>query len=68
MGETLIGVDYRTARRAGLVAVIVVVVNSFVLEPRLQAAGLGVLALLIYAVAVPVVLWSLLEDFRHLLQ
>jgi hypothetical protein len=56
----------RTARRAGTAAVITVLATAMVLEPELQDRGLGTLALAIYAVAVPVIAWSVYADVRRL--
>lgn len=66
MTETKIGLDRRTARVAGTVAVIVVIATAMVVEPRLQASGYGYAALGIYAVSVPVLVWSIIEDVRRM--
>lgn len=66
MPDTLVGVEPRTARVAGTVALVAVVATALVLEPRLQDAGYGVAALAIYAAAGLVLLWSVFEDLRQL--
>jgi len=66
MTETLIGVERRTARLAGSAAVVAVLATAMVIEPQLRGRGYGPVALAIYALAVPVLLWSLVEDIRRL--
>jgi hypothetical protein len=66
MTDTLIGVSRRTARVAGTVGIIAVLGTAMLIEPALQARGHGTAALAIYALALPVLLWSVVEDLRRL--
>ena len=66
MIDTLIGVDRRTARVAGTVAIIAVIGTAVIVEPELEAHGYGLAAIVIYTLATPVLLWSIVEDVRRL--
>jgi hypothetical protein len=66
MTSTLLGVEPRTARLAGTVAVIAVLATAMVIEPQLQARGDGRVAFAVYAAALPVLVWSIVEDVRRL--
>ena len=43
-----------------------VLATAMVIEPQFRGRGYGPVALAIYALAVPVLLWSLVEDIRRL--
>ena len=66
MADTLIGVERRTERVAGWVALLVVLATATVGEPWLQARGYGTVILAIYTGALPVLLWSLVEKLHRL--
>lgn len=66
MTTTRIGVERRTVRTAGTVAVVAVLATAMVIESMLQSQGLGWVALVVYALAVPVLLWSIIEDVRRI--
>lgn len=66
MTDTLLGVSQRTADTAGTLAVIAVFGTAMALEPELQARGYGTVALAIYVLALPVLVWSLLEKLREI--
>jgi|GEM_PF-4771011 len=67
MTDTLTGVDRRTVRVAGTIAFAAVLVTALLLEPLLQGYGYGVVALAIYALALPALVVSIVEDVRRLL-
>jgi len=54
------------ARTVGRVAIVVVLATAMVVEPWLQSSGYGVVALVIYALTVPPLLWALNKDIRRL--
>ena len=65
MTHALIGVERRTARAARTVAVVAVLATAMVFESLLQSRGYGWVALAIYAIALPILLWSIVEDLRR---
>ncbi|GGO03835.1 hypothetical protein [Haloarcula pellucida] len=61
---TLFGFDRSTVRSAGWGAAVAVAVVILFVEPWLQRQGLERVVLLLYAVLLPIIAWSLIEDIR----
>ena len=56
----------RFTRTVGRVAVVVVLATAMVVEPWLQSSGYSVVAIAIYALTVPALLWALSNDIRRI--
>jgi len=63
---THFGLDRSTVRRAGLLAVFVVAASLLFVQPELSARGLGWVGIALQVPFIVIIIWSLIEDFRHL--
>ncbi|SER21109.1 hypothetical protein SAMN04489841_3296 [Natrinema salaciae] len=66
MTQSIFGMDRGTVRRAGVIATFVLFV-LFIVEPQVTGP-IGEILLVAYVLLVGIVLVSLVEDFRYLLE